>query len=375
MKDLVIAITAASYSGNKGAAAMLQSSISQLQERYGERLNINLMSVYPGEDRKQVPYDFVKIVPAKPEQLVFFAFPMAILHRVFRWCGPVRKLLEKNKIIKAYRNTDLVIDEAGISFVDSRGFVMNTYAFICAAVPLLVGTPVVKYSQAMGTFHNPWNRFLAKWILPKLKLICARGQGTYDNLKEIGITENVKLCADGAFTMKDDPTWQTKVQERCEKDAFFKKDVVGLSISSVVQKKCGKMGIDYQKIMADFISCLNQKGYGVLMIANAARINSEKPRNNDLMIGDAIYESLSDQSKVRWYHEEMDAEEIREYISHCKYLVASRFHAMIGALEKKVPVLLIGWSHKYQEVLDMFELGQYAADFSNLNMAILPFLF
>lgn len=368
MKDLVIAITAASYSGNKGAAAMLQSSISQLQERYGERLNINLMSVYPSEDRKQVPYDFVKIVPAKPEQLVFFAFPMAILHRIFRWCAPIRKLLEKNKIIKAYRNTDLVIDEAGISFVDSRGFVMNTYAFICAAVPLLVGTPVVKYSQAMGTFHNPWNRFLAKWILPKLKLICARGQGTYDNLKEIGITENVKLCADGAFTMKDDQAWQEKVRERCAKDAFFEEDVVGLSISSVVQKKCGKMGIDYQQIMVDFITYLNQKGYGVLMIANAARIHSEKPRNNDLMIGDAIFESLSDQTKVRWYHEEMDAEEIREYISRCKYLVASRFHAMIGALEKKVPVLLIGWSHKYQEVLDMFELGQYAADFSNLNM-------
>lgn len=368
MKDLVIAITAASYSGNKGAAAMLQSSISQLQERYGERLNINLMSVYPGEDRKQVPYDFVKIVPAKPEQLVFFAFPMAILHRIFRWCAPIRKLLEKNKIIKAYRNTDLVIDEAGISFVDSRGFVMNTYAFICAAVPLLVGTPVVKYSQAMGTFRNPWNRFLAKWILPKLKLICARGQGTYDNLKEIGITENVKLCADGAFTMKDDQAWQEKVRERCEKDAFFAKDVAGLSISSVVQKKCGKMGIDYQQIMVDFITYLNQKGYGVLMIANAARIHSEKPRNNDLMIGDAIFESLPDQTKVRWYHEEMDAEEIREYISRCKYLVASRFHAMIGALEKKVPVLLIGWSHKYQEVLDMFELGQYAADFSNLNM-------
>ena len=47
MRDVVIAITAASYSGNKGAAAMLQSSIRQLHERYGERLNINLMSVYP----------------------------------------------------------------------------------------------------------------------------------------------------------------------------------------------------------------------------------------------------------------------------------------------------------------------------------------
>ena len=83
----------------------------------------------------------------------------------------MKKLLKKNKIIKAYTETDLVVDEAGISFVDSRGFVMNTYAFVCAAVPMLVGTPVVKYSQAMGTFKNPYNRFLAKWILPKMNIV------------------------------------------------------------------------------------------------------------------------------------------------------------------------------------------------------------
>lgn len=62
MRDVVIAITAASYSGNKGAAAMLQSSIRQLYEKYGERLNINLMSVYPQEDKKQIPWDCIKIV-------------------------------------------------------------------------------------------------------------------------------------------------------------------------------------------------------------------------------------------------------------------------------------------------------------------------
>ena len=56
MRDITIAITAASYSGNKGAAAMLQSSIKQLHDVYGDRLNINLMSVYPGEDKKQLPF-------------------------------------------------------------------------------------------------------------------------------------------------------------------------------------------------------------------------------------------------------------------------------------------------------------------------------
>lgn len=371
MREIVVAITAASYSGNKGAAAMLQSSIKQLHKKYGEQLRINLMSVYPGEDKEQIPHDFIRIVPCKPEQLLFVAFPLAILYKGLGWIPGVKKLLKKNKIIKAYTETDLVVDEAGISFVDSRGFVMNTYAFVCAAVPMLVGTPVVKYSQAMGTFKNPYNRFLAKWILPKLSLICARGQGTYDNLKGIGITENVKLCADGAFTMEDDEKWNKEVDRACKEDSFYTDQVIGLSISSVVQKKCTKLNIDYKNHMIQLVNYLNEKGYPVLLIANAARIHSDKPRNNDLMVGDAIYEGVANKEMVRWYHKEMDAEEIRAYIAKCRFLIASRFHAMIGALEKQVPVLLIGWSHKYQEVLDMFHLGQYAIDFSKLDASLI----
>lgn len=369
MRDVFIGITAASYSGNKGAAAMLQSSIKQLHNIYGDRLNINLMSVYPGEDKKQLPFDFINITSTKPEQLLFIAFPLAVLYKLFKWCPPIKKLIAKNKIIKTYLNTDLVVDEAGISFVDSRGFVMNTYAFVCVAVPLLVGTPVVKYSQALGTFKKPYNRFLAKWILPKLKLICARGQGTYDNLMGIGIKDNVKLCADGAFSMEDSEYWNAEVNKICGEDSFYNENVVGLSISSVVEKKCAKMGIAYKDTMVSFVNYLNESGYHVILIANAARINSEKSRNNDLLVGDAIYNDIADKTKVRWYHKEMDAEEIRAYIGKCRYLVASRFHAMIGSLEQKVPVLLIGWSHKYQEVLDMFELGQYAIDFSKLELS------
>lgn len=170
------------------------------------------------------------------------------------------------------------------------------------------------------------------------------------------------MC-DGAFTMADDLAANAMVDEVCAEDDFYNENVVGLSISSVVEKKCKKLGIDYKGIMIDFIEKLNQAGYPVLIIANGARINSQKPRNNDLLICDAVYEGVKNKDMVRWYHKEMDAEEIRAYLGKCRFLVASRFHAMIGALEQRVPVLLVGWSHKYQEVLDFFELGQYAIDF------------
>lgn len=397
MKKITIAITAASYSGNKGAAAMLQSSIAQLKEKYGTRLDIRLMSVYPAQDRLQCPHGFVKIIPAQPQKILFLAFPCAVLYRVFFWCPPVRAILRKNEILKNYLDTDLVIDEAGIAFSDSRGFIMNTYAFVCAAVPMLMDVPVVKYSQALGPFHNAYNRLLAKWILPKMKLVMARGRFTYGHLKAAGIQDNVRLCADGAFTMPPDPAAEERAQ-RAFREAGFS-HTVAVSVSSVVEKKCKKAGIDYCKIMAAFISYLTGRGFQVYMFANAAREHSRRPRNNDLMTGDAVARAYQKQTKDAaevlqkqeagaagtsqkqtgdthdsrragfiWERREMAAEEIRARIGQCEMLVASRFHAMVFALSEQVPVMLVGWSHKYQEVMEQFGLGGYAADYSKLSL-------
>jgi len=432
MKEKIkIAITAASYSGNKGAAAMLQSSVSQLKEAYGDRLQIHLMSVYPSEDRLQCPHDFVDIIPAQPQRVLLLAFPCAVLYRICSWCPPCKKILSKNEMLKAYQDTDLVIDEAGIAFSDSRGFLLNTYAFACAAIPMLMGVPVVKYSQALGPFHDAYNRFLASWILPKMKLVIARGRLTYAHLKAIGIRSQVRQYADGAFTMPPDPAAEKRVQDAWKEYRPF--HTAALSISSVVERKCKKAGIDYCRVMAEFIAYLTGQGYQVYMFANAARIHSDRPRNNDLMTGDAIMQEyrklvLAQNSRktgrsgnackdvwktgkdgsVRnsvwktgkdgssrgsrknvwcrhaqqdrdgtqkicwngliWEHREMAAEEIRACIAQCDCLIACRFHAMVFALSRQIPVMLIGWSHKYQEVMEQFGLGEYAADYSRLSL-------
>ncbi|WP_026495986.1 polysaccharide pyruvyl transferase family protein [Butyrivibrio sp. WCD3002] len=367
MRDVNIAITAASYSGNKGAAAMLQSSIKQLHDRYGKRLNVFLMSVYPTDDKKQCPWDFVTIIPSGPVKILI-AFILAVLYKVFHFIPPIKYLLLKNQILRTYKQTDVVLDEAGVALMDSRSFVMNVYAFMTNAIPLLMGAKVVKYSQALGPFKKAYNKILAKILLPKISLICARGEITLESLHRIGISKNVVKCADGAFTMEDNEEIEKLVEERCKKDDFFlDKNIVGVSPSTVVNKKCTKKGIDYVSVIAGFIDKLTSQGYKVYIIANSAIEGSTATRNNDLMICDAVYEKCGNKDNIRWYHEEMDAEEIRSYIGRCRFVVASRFHTMIGALQRKVPCLLIGWSHKYQEVLDFFECSGYATDFSNLT--------
>jgi polysaccharide pyruvyl transferase WcaK-like protein len=184
---------------------------------------------------------------------------------------------------------------------------------------------------------------------------------------EIGV-KNVELCADGAFSMLDDEASKMKVEKLLGENKLIKGKYITLSISSVVEKYCEKNGLNYKQSMKELIDYLNQRGYKVFLIANAARKGKVKPKNNDLVVCEQVYNSLKNKSNCIWIAEEFTPEVIREIIGSSKVLIASRFHAMIGALEKSIPVLLIGWSHKYKEVLDMFHVGEYATDYKSLKV-------
>jgi polysaccharide pyruvyl transferase WcaK-like protein len=63
-----------------------------------------------------------------------------------------------------------------------------------------------------------------------------------------------------------------------------------------------------------------------------------------------------------------NASELKGIISKCHILVGSRFHSMIAALSTGVPILVIGWSHKYNEILDLFEMGEFIVDYRELSL-------
>jgi polysaccharide pyruvyl transferase WcaK-like protein len=47
--------------------------------------------------------------------------------------------------------------------------------------------------------------------------------------------------------------------------------------------------------------------------------------------------------------------------------VASRFPAMVSSLAMEIPTVVIGWSHKYEEVLQMFGLERFAVGHADLT--------
>jgi colanic acid/amylovoran biosynthesis protein len=65
--------------------------------------------------------------------------------------------------------------------------------------------------------------------------------------------------------------------------------------------------------------------------------------------------------------DELDPAELRALIGRGDALVSSRFHAMISGLASRTPTLVLGWSHKYAEVLRSFELEWCSVDYSEIS--------
>lgn len=356
-------IIGSSLTGNKGGAAMLESSIQDLIDKKSQSKFV-LFSMYQvAEEQAQNNRDNLRVLRATPIYLALVVNTFSLLWRLVPFARP---LIEKIPQIKALSVANALLDQGGITFVDGREkFLLYNIATILPA--LFMKVPVVKCAQALGPFNGFINRLAAKIFLPKMALIVSRGEITYKHLADLGL-DNIIMGADYAFLLKPDNLETMSIQKKVELEFFKKGKVIGISPSVVLRKKAEASGKDYVGLMVELIDWLtNKKGYKVALIPHSVRMDTIKAHNNDMPMCKEIYDRINNKQKCLFINQELSPGELRYVIGQCNLFVASRFHAMVSALAMKVPVLVMGWSHKYKEVLDMFELGSWAFSSDKLS--------
>lgn len=357
-----IAIIGSALSGNKGAAAMLESSLETLRERLpGARFT--LFSMYPEEDRRQNRHADLDIVAAAPRQLGVNINSAALAYRILPFLRPA--LRRSSKAVRALASADVLLDQGGITFTDGREkFLLYNIASILPAINM--GTPVFKCAQAVGPFRNRINRLAARTFLPKAATLVTRGRITHEYAERLRLT-NLFAGADYAFSLPLDGTEEAAAAEHFDLGFFDSGDVVGLSPSVVLQKKVDARGGDYTAQMIAFVDAMTGAGRKVLLVPHSVRTGTDKTHNNDLPLCREISARIQRQEQVLFLDRELDSQVLRFLIGRCRFFVASRFHAMVSSLAMSVPTLVIGWSHKYQEVLEMFGLEEWAFGHDRLS--------
>ena len=127
-----------------------------------------------------------------------------------------------------------------------------------------------------------------------------------------------------------------------------------------MQKKVDARGGDYVAGIVDAMTAELEAGRRVALIPHSVRVGTDKTHNNDLPLCRDIAARIGEREGVLFIDDDLSSQQLRYVIGLCTRFVTSRFHAMISSLSMAVPTVVIGWSHKYQEVLDLFGLSEWA---------------
>lgn len=347
---MTVAILGGSLSGNKGAASMVYA-VADGVHRSPVDTEVLVFSPYAAEDR--LLRSDLEIVDFAPSDMLVRMLPAAVLSVVTlrRWRprrGPSGKLA----------TADVVADVSGIAFMDGRGLPTLVYNVLVVLLPWAYGVPIVKVAQALGPFEGRLNRILGRASLSRARWVGLRGVGTAQNVERLGLT-NAEKASDIAFILEvDDDAQEVAAALLPESNR-----VTLLAPSAVVQKACADEGIDYVGRMQRLADGLTDAGHAVVLIAHSARGGEKAGHTNDL----PVCRLIANGSSADLLDREFDARELRAIIARSRLLVTSRFHGMISGLATRTPTFVIGWSHKYREVLVEFGLDQWAVDFRDLS--------
>ncbi|HEY3736252.1 MAG TPA: polysaccharide pyruvyl transferase family protein [Jatrophihabitans sp.] len=368
-----IATIGAAYSANKGAASMMQSLLDNLPGKV-PGVKVVAISTHPTADKRAYAAAGIdiEVVSQTPKDMITKQIPLAFLAGLLRVLRlPWRGLL-RAPALRTIADADLVADLSGISFVDGRRPVVLVYNALVVWVPMALGTKVVKCSQAMGPFETPVNKALAKLTLPRLARVCPRGDVTEGFVRGLHVMgrglKNVTAAGDMAFTMRVPDSVRESIAAKLA--AAGPGPYLTISPSQVVATFLEGGEVDYPRVTAEFIDLVGERtGLRVVLIAHSAEPDKGVTHMNDLPICRDIAKLVKRPENLIFFDEDLLPTELRAIISQSQILVASRFHAMISALTERVPPVVIGWSHKYGEVLAPFGIQEAALDYSDLSSA------
>lgn len=357
-----IAIIGAALSANKGAAAMVETVVARMPEEVGE-CDFDILTTYPGADAQRLPRGSdVRVVGLQPIRLALVEFPVACLVFVARLLR-LPTFWVRSRGCRSMLDADVVVDVAGISFADGRGVAILGYNVLMTGVPLLLGVPTVKAAQAMGSFNAMPTKIAARLVLPHLTTICARGARTRQHLDSLRLS-NVVDVADLAFSLQEAAELPSDVAASVQSIGA---DFIVVMPSAVVKGIFESNGGNYVEAMASMVREIRTiTNKGVVVAPHSYRAGMSEGRMNDGPVCREVAATCAADPMVVGVDADLTAGELRKLVSMGSVLVTSRFHAMISGLATCTPTVVVGWSHKYREVLDDFGLAEYGMDSTEL---------
>jgi colanic acid/amylovoran biosynthesis protein len=230
-----------------------------------------------------------------------------------------------------------VLDASGFAYSDSFSLDRHQREAFFGRRWAKAGVPKIMLPQAFGPFRDKEKARLAAEILDQAEVVFARDDVSLANLNELGIETEVIRSVD--FTIGLHPPEMDPV-----KGTPFVAIVPNTKIVSSGRSKAS----DYTALLEQYAVAAERAGREALLV-----VHEDTDRS--------IAEEIASRRGLDIFEDE-DPLILKAVLGQADAIVASRFHAVVGALAQGVPSVVLGWSHKYAQLLNDFGVPQWSAD-------------
>lgn len=299
---------------NKGAELMLLSIIREIKENWKEDIDLYVGRGFFSDKR-------LKEIGIKK-----FKFPNRLLQLLYMI--PFFRINNRFKI-------DVVLDASGFRFSDYWD-TQKTYYRIFLEILYYnylarSGTKLFFLPQAFGPFKSSRAIFKIKFASRSATLIFARDEESQKYLINNKNVDNSKILLSPDFTNLLIPKSLNKNQGIC---------IIPSSrmLSSLDQHK--------KSLYKEFL--LTAVNYFISANKNVFILNHSNKEDDDIC--NDLYQKFEKENNVKLV-EIADTLELKSFIGSNEFVISSRYHGLINALSQNIPVLCIGWTHKYRFLL------------------------
>ncbi len=290
------------------------------------------------------------------------------------WCSAADSPLHHrfcNKIINSmmYLKCRAVVDIGGYQFGDPWGLKRMKNIIKASARHRRLGHLVVFMPQAWGPFTGPGWKEGVEALLDASDLCFVRDKVSMREVEKLIGTNHPKIhfAHDIAWTFKGAPL-EIGQSILDQKGAFNERNRICVTPNYRVYERTNGKDADnqYIRFLVSIINyvCTVHHSQVVLL---GHEFFKDKRLPDDRTLCNLILSCLDSSLPVKHIDQDLSAPEIKSVIGNCDWLLSSRYHALIAALSQNIPVISLGWSHKYEELMKAVGLDDCSLSLQESN--------
>lgn len=358
-----ILIRGGNFTG-KGAEAMLFTVRQELSKRIPQtRFLIELSA---DEEESALAADFTPVIkkgwPSENPLKKLAHLSASVLTHPRTLPYALTKPGEFLMIRERMQGVDAVVDINGYAYGDPwahQDFALTTCAFVryCRRT----SKPYLFLPQAWGPFTHPEITSLTREMCLSSRAFYARDKQSQAYLADLlGKNKNeIDLGNDIAFRFSSAEAKEGTALLSRLGIAAGEQPVVGVVPNMRVYDRMPGKGAEnqYVKTLIEVARFSSRLQASVVVLPH--EIITDSASRDDRYLCELIVSALPGEENIGAVTTWESSCNLKSLIGQLDLLIGSRFHSIVAALSSRVPCVVLGWSHKYDELMGMVGLERY----------------